>query len=125
MDDLYQKLQDRFPFLTAGKYLDTEYLGIVQNCDNSFLSMYCYDIIPNEEMRRYFLKCGEVWWWESNRQIPINVFLGQKFKPFQPYLRSFAKKEFAIIAGPTVSLADVIQKRIKRRQIQLVAKVPH
>lgn len=123
MDQVYLRLKDNFPFMTLGRYLEQDYLGIVQNSDSQFLSMYCYDRIQDEDMRKLFLKFGEIWWWESNHQIPINVFLGQRWKPFQPYLRSFARKEFEILAGPTISLGDVISKRIKRRQIQLVAKL--
>ena len=123
MSDHYEKISEALPFMTFGRYLDQDYMGIVQNCDNQFISMYCYDKIETEDLKKTFLKCGEVWWWESNHQIPINVFLGARFKPFQPYLRTFARKEFEVLAGPVVSLGDVIQKRIKRRQIQLVARI--
>lgn len=113
---------DRFPFLTVGRYIDTDYIGIVQNCDNQFISMYCYDMITDVTMKAKFLQFGEEWWWESNHQIPINVYLGEKFKIFRPYLKTFARKSFDVQHGPVTSLTDVIQKRIKRRMIQLVMK---
>jgi hypothetical protein len=121
MENVFSELSSNFPFLTIGRYIETDYIGIVQNCDTQFISIYCYDAIPME-MRPKFLEFGEEWWWESNRQIPINMYLGDKFKIFRPYLKTFSKKNFEISYGPTTSLGDVIQKRIKRRQIQLLIK---
>lgn len=124
VEELYQKLTEKCPFLTIGQYMDNEICGIVQNCDNQFISIYSYDAIHDENMKKLFLKYGEIWWWESNHQIPINVFLGEQFKMFKPYLKSFVKKDFQVLAGPVVSLSDVITKRIKKRQIQLIKKIP-
>ena len=28
-----------------------------------------------QKKRMKFLELGDVWWWESNRQIPIHLFL--------------------------------------------------
>ena len=69
-----------------------------------------------------FLDLGEEWWWESNRMIPINIILGQRWTLFKPILTTFTLKDFEVLYGPTVSLQDVIQKRVKRRQIQLIRK---
>jgi hypothetical protein len=120
--NVYKKLTDKFPFLTLAKYMDEEYIGIIQNMDQQCVSMYILSDIFDPEEKKEFLRLGEVWWWESNRQIPINVFLKDQFGPFRRYLKTFAKKEFEVICGPTVSLQDNMQKRIKRRQIQLVRK---
>jgi hypothetical protein len=117
------ELKDQFPFLSYARYLENEYLGIIQNTDNLFASMYVYNYLPNNEAKKVFLECGEIWWWESNRQLPINVFLKDKFKPFKAVLKTFIKKEFEIIWGPSVSLQDVMNKRIKKRQITLVKKL--
>jgi len=124
MQNVFEELSKRFPFLTIGTYIGIEYIGIVQNCDSQFISLYCYETIPEETMRRKFLEYGEEWWWESNRQIPINMYLGGKFRIFRPYLKTFSKKNFEISHGPVTSLGDVISKRIKKRQIQLVLKSP-
>lgn len=123
MEHLYATLQEKFPFLTYGTYLERHYLGIVQNCDNQILSMYVYNDMYDERIKKLFLRYGEIWWWESNRQIPINVFLKSEFKIFKDSLKTFARKEFDIIHGPIVSMQDIMQKRIKRRQIQLVRKI--
>jgi hypothetical protein len=85
--------------------------------------MYVYSNIFDESLRKKFLECGEIWWWESNRQLPINIFLKKKFEVFRPYLKTFIRKDFEIVFGPVVSLQEIITKRIKRRTIQLVKKI--
>lgn len=123
MNEEYQILQERFPFLTIVKYLKTQYIGIVQNADHLFISMYILDEGFTTEMKRNFLECGEVYWWESNRSIPINLFLQDQFKPFKPYLRVFSKKEAEVLQGPIINLRELMNKRIKRRTITLVRAV--
>jgi len=118
--DSYEVIQEKFPFLTVISHLGREYLGIVQNADNLFLSMYIMDISFTDEMKRDFLECGETWWWESNRTIPINMFLRDRFKPYRNYLKTFARKDTVVIQGPIVNLKDLLTRRIKRRTIQLI-----
>lgn len=116
----YKTLQEKFPFLTIIGHMGNEYLGIIQNADNSFVSIYVIDSSFTAVMKKEFLECGETWWWESNRSIPINMFLRERFKPFKPYLKTFAKKDTVIIQGPIVNLKNMMNKRVKRRIIQLV-----
>lgn len=120
MADTKQVLQEKFPFLTIIRHLDVEYLGIIQNADNTFVCIYIMDNTFSDTMKHEFLTCGEEWWWESNRQIPINMFIKERFSLFKPYLRSFARKETEIVQGPTVNLRDMMNRRVKRRTIQLV-----
>lgn len=117
-----KKTLEKFPFLTHGIYVDTEYLGIVGNSDSQILSMYVYGDLPTDELKRLFLELGEEWWWETNRQLPINIALKPRWQVFRPFLKTFITKDFQIQAGPCVSLDDLTAKRIKRRQIQLVKK---
>ena len=123
MDELLEKLLEKFPFLSHIKYADSEYIGIVQNRDAHCTSFYNYEKITEIELKKLFLQLGEVWWWESNRMIPINIFLKEDWLPFRPVLTTFVSKDCEIIAGPNVSLNDLSKKRTKRRSIQLVKKV--
>ena len=66
------------------------------------------------------MECGDTWWWESNRQIPINMFIKERFAEFKINLRVFASKDTEIVQGPVVNLKDTMNKRVKRRTIQLV-----
>ena len=118
--ETHKILQEKFPFLTIVTYLNKEYIGIMQHSDDSFVSLYVLDGSFTQQMKKDFLTCGETWWWESNRTIPINLFLRERFRTFKPWLRTFAKKETTVIEGPTINMLDLINRRLKKRTIQLV-----
>lgn len=123
MDERIKNILDKFEFLSYGRMLDVPYLGIIQNSDNQLLSMYVLDSIPNEDLRAEFLRLGEEWWWGSNRQIPINIYFKDRFRPFRPFLKHFSRKDFELISGPAVSLQETIARRVRKRQITLVRKI--
>jgi hypothetical protein len=116
------EFSEKFPFLTGIKYMQAEHVGIVVNSDNQLLSFYDIDSVHGVEQKRLLLELGDEWWWGSNRQLPIDVFLRTEMKPFRYCLKTFMMKDVEILFGPTVSLQDLIKKRIKRRSIQLVRK---
>jgi len=116
-------IQTNYPFLTLVKIAREEYLGIVQNCDEKVLSIYNYESIPTG-VRHTFLEYGKSWWWESNRKLPINIFIGDAFSTFRPYLLSFSLKECEVVFGPVVQLSDLTNsKRIRRKTVQLIRRV--
>lgn len=117
----YQTLLEEFPFLTVIEYAGNEYLGIMQNIDNQIATMYVYDRINTNEEKQTFLKLGDEWWWETNRKLPINIALLNRW-PFSYTSQSFNIKQMEVVAGPEVRLSDSITKRIKRRNISLVKK---
>ena len=119
----YQKLLENFPFLTLIAYGGNEYLGIMQNMDQSMASMYCFEHIRSTDAKQEFLDLGEEWWWGTNRMIPINIIFKSRWEKFRPTLVTFSLKDFEVIHGPTISLNNIIQKRVKRRNIQLVRKL--
>ncbi len=118
-----EELLEEYPFLTVAIYGRNEYLGIIQNQDGNLISMYVFDEIKDSDLRRLFLEYGAEWWWETNRLIPINIILGQRFKPFRESLRTFNIKDFEIKYGPSVCLKDIMQKRVKRKNVQMIRKV--
>ena len=120
----YQNLLDEFPFLTLVSYGGQEYVGIIQNIDNNLASMYNFDSIKTPDNKQTFLELGEEWWWGTNRMIPINIILKTQFEPFKDCLLTFSIKDFEILHGPSISLSNIMQKRVKRRNIQLVRKMP-
>jgi len=117
----YQELLDEYPFLTLLSCGTNEYLGIIQNIDVQVASLYVYDRIQEIERKREFLRLGEEWWWETNRMLPINIALLNRWN-YADCVMSFNVKQMEIIAGPEVKLSNSITKRIKRRSINLVAK---
>ena len=75
MNKIFETLKENFPFLSLITKGDLEFVGIIQNQDANVTSFYDYGriLLPKDKMA--FLKLGQTWWWESNRQIPINIFL--------------------------------------------------
>ena len=124
LDPRIGEILEKFPFLSYGMVGEDPYLGIIQNSDNQFVSIYILDLIPTEAGRALFLELGDRWWWESNRKIPINVFIkDSRFKQFRNCLRMFSAKDFELVAGHKVSLAESMNRRIRKRQITLVRKM--
>jgi hypothetical protein len=115
-------LQENFPFISVINHVDKEYVGIIINQDAQVTSMYDYVAIRSEDEKRRFLELGEAWWWESNRQIPINIFLSKEIIEFRYVIRNFSTKDVKVMLGPVTSLNDIIVKRIKRKSITLVRK---
>jgi hypothetical protein len=115
-------LQQNFPFISVINYVEQEFVGIIINQDNQVTSMYDYSSLKTESEKQKFLELGEAWWWESNRQIPINIFLAREIIPFRYAIRNFSTKDVRLLLGPCTSLSDIITKRIKRRSIVLVRK---
>jgi hypothetical protein len=118
-----QNLQENFPFISVISHVDKEYVGIIINQDAQVTSMYDYTAIKTDIEKERFLELGEAWWWESNRQIPINIFLLRDISPFRYAIRNFTTKDTKILLGPCTSLNDIIVKRIKRKSITLVRKI--
>ena len=112
--------QDNYPFVSCVKSNDIEYVGIVINFDNFVTSIYDISVIKTDEERRLFLEMGETWWWESNRKIPINIFLKKEMQFFKYAIKTFNSKDIELVFGPSVNLSEIAEKRIKRKSIQLV-----
>jgi hypothetical protein len=119
----FDEILEKFPFLSLCKHGDDELVGIIQNYTNTVVSIYVYNYIRTVDEKQEFLELGEEWWWGSNRVLPINLVVGPKFKKYSGYLRTYNVKDFEILQGTPVSLQNIITKRIKRRQIQLVQKL--
>jgi len=122
-NELFQKISEKYPFLSVISYADKEYIGIVMNRDKTLTTMYNFGSITNLKQKQLFLELGETWWWESNRSIPINLFLGKEWNEFKPYRITFNNKNLTILCGVCVSLNNISQKRLKRKSITLVRNI--
>ena len=122
MNEIFNTLKDKFPFLSLIRKGDLEYVGIVQNEDVNVISFYDYSRLMMPQDKMHFLKWGETWWHESNRKLPINIFLKGDFRYFRTTLITLNVKDVEIVHGPTVKLSEISKKRVKRRTIQLVRR---
>ena len=116
-------LQENFPFISVINHVNQEYVCIIINHDAQITSIYDYSAIRTDNEKQRFLELGEAWWWESNRQIPINIFLAREIIDFRYVIKNFSTKDVKLLHGPCTSLNDIIVKRIKRKSITLVRKI--
>jgi hypothetical protein len=123
-EDFFRKLGENHPFITICTYNNQDYVGIIQNRDDTVTTLYDYGAIIQPTLKAKFLELGDVWWWESNRSIPINIFLKEEWLIFKPFIKTFNNKGLTIIHGPVVSMTDFTKKRAKRRSITLVKRMP-
>jgi hypothetical protein len=123
MEDSYKNLLDQYPFISYLTYGGNDYIGIVQNADEIITTIYDFSALRTLDQKERFLSLADQWWWESNRLVPINVFLKLDWVEFRPCLKTFNSKDVLIQHGPYVSLKEIAQKRSKRRSITLIRKV--
>ena len=116
-------LLDKYPFISYLTYGGNEYIGIIQNVDEVITTIYDFSALKTEEQKCKYLELGDQWWWESNRLIPINVFLKTDWAEFKYCLKTMNSKDVRILFGPQVSLKEIAAKRSKRRSITLVRKI--
>ena len=121
--ELFEKITDKYPFLSIVRYAENEHVGIILNQDAAVTTMYDFGSIYEEELKRIFLELGEIWWWESNHTIPINIFLKSDWEIFKPYLKTFNNKNLEVVSGQVTSLSDLTKNRKKRKSITLVRRV--
>jgi hypothetical protein len=122
-NDVFNQLAEKYPFITLCVYATTEYLGIIQNQDETITTIYDFGSIQDLETKKKFLELANIWWWESNRSIPINIFLKTEWDPFKTYLRTFVNKDLEIVHGPVCSLSEMTRKKSKRKSITLVRRM--
>jgi hypothetical protein len=122
-NDFFEKLTEKYPFITLCAYAGQEYVGIIQNQDTTITTIYDFGAIQAAEVKRDFLELANVWWWESNRTVPINIFLKGDWDRFKPYLRTFTNKDLEVVHGPVCSLSEMSRKKSKRKSITLVRRL--
>jgi len=121
MSNDHKLFLEQYPFLTIIKYgKDAEYVCVVQNQDLDVTTVYDFGSLRTVEQRLEFLRLADAWYWESNRQIPINIFLRGEWNQFRFCAKTFITKEVEILAGNTLKLEDLSNKRTKRRTITLL-----
>lgn len=122
-NNIFEKLTEKYPFITLCVYANQEYVGVVQNKDETVTTIYDFGLVIDQVNKLLFLELAATWWWESNRSIPINIFLRHEWDPFRSTLRTFANKDLEILHGPVCCLMDIARKKSKRKSITLVRRI--
>src|SRR6056297_513840 len=119
---LLKDIEENFPFISVVVYGGQEYVGIIVNQDQLVTTMYVYNSLKTDLEKQQLLELGETWWWESNRMIPISIFLAGEMQQFHYSLMTMNSKDVKVTLGPCVNLNNLSVKRIKRKNVQLVRK---
>ena len=122
-NNIFEKLAEKYPFITLCVYANAEYIGIIQNRDDTVTTIYDFGSVLTQSEKLEFLELANQWWWESNRSIPINIFLRKDWEQFRYTLKTFSNKDLEILHGPVCSLADIARRKNKRKSITLVRRL--
>jgi len=122
-NNIFDKLTEKYPFITLCLYANAEYVGVIQNRDDVVTTIYDFGAVTDQESKLLFLELANTWWWESNRSIPINIFLRNDWEQFRYTLRTFVNKDLEILHGPACSLLDIVRRKGKRKSITLVRRI--
>ena len=123
MNELFEDIRKNFPFMALVQVGSFEYVGIIANQNQQVTSLYDYSRLRSEEEKKTFLEAGETWWNESNRLIPISIFLHEEMKQFKHTLVTHNTKEVKIMSGHVVNLGNMRTRRVKRRTLTLVRRM--
>ena len=123
MNELFEDIRKNFPFMALVTVGTFEYIGIIANQNQQVTSLYDYSRLRSESEKKTFIEAGQTWWNESNRLIPINIFLYQDMQEFKHCLVTHNTKEVKIVSGHVVNLSNMRTRRVKRRTLTLVRKV--
>jgi len=119
---LREEIKSNYPFISLIVYGGKEYVGIIVNQDTYITTLLDYSSLKTIEHKKCLLNLGEVWWMESNRLIPITIFLRNDIEHLKYALKNMNTKDVQVILGPTVNLGNLSLRRVKRRSIQMVRR---
>ena len=119
---LLDDIEKNYPFISVVEYGGQEYVGVINNQDNAITSMFIFTDIRSAENKEKFIELCKTWWFESNRMIPIGIFLRQEMAQLKPIMMMMNTKDVSVKIGPVTSLANLAIKRSKRKSVQLVRK---
>tara|TARA_B110000503_G_C7070263_1_gene380572 strand:+ start:715 stop:1083 length:369 start_codon:yes stop_codon:yes gene_type:complete len=119
---LLKEIEQQFPYVSVVAYGGAEYVGIISNQDQYVTTMFVYTMLRSEEDKKFLLDLGEIWWWESNRMIPINIFLRKEIESVKYCMMTMNSKDVKVVVGPCVNINNLSLKRVKRKSVQLIKK---
>jgi hypothetical protein len=119
---LLKDIEQKFPYLSVVAYGGQEYIGVIVNQDPIVTTMYVYTKLRSDEHKGLLIELGEIWWWESNRMIPINIFLRNEISELNYSLMTMNSKDVKVVIGPCVNLNNLTIKRIKRKSVQVMRR---
>lgn len=120
---LLKEIEQKFPYVSVVAYGGHEYVGVISNQDQFVTTMFIYTNLKNEYHKKLLLDLAEIWWWESNRLIPINIFLRKEIEELRYCMITMNTKDVKVVIGPCVNVNNLSLKRVKRKSVQLIKKI--
>lgn len=121
MNSFIEETRAQFGFLTFLVMKDGEVrCGIVQNETPKMIMFFDMTRLKDEDQKKRFLAYGDEWWWQRSQSVPVDRYIGSRFDEFQRILRGYPKKSLTESIGPTMKLAELYLKRIKKKRIDIV-----
>lgn len=112
-------IRETYPFFSILILRDgAQIAGIIQNSSPNLIWIYQFEGVP-KELRKQFIDYGRTWWNQSDRTIPIEVFIGPEFDVFRPQLKGHPRKNIDCIHGHLVDLGETFRRRIKRKIVNV------
>lgn len=109
-----------YPFITVIEHNERIYYGIIKIKSKQYISLYCFQEMSAVDQEALF-GLGKQWWWQSNRMIPISLYMQGEMDKYEKYVKRFNTDSVKLITGPLISLSDLPTKRVKRRNLALKA----
>ena len=119
---LLKEIEQQFPYVSVVAYGGAEYVGIISNQDQYVTTMFVYTSCRSDEDKKLLLDLGEIWWWESNRLIPINIFLRREIEYVKYSMMTMNSKDVKVVIGPCVNINNLALKRVKRKSVHLIRR---
>lgn len=117
---LLKEIENDFPYISVVAYGGQEYVGVISNQDQYVTTMFVYTTLKSDEHKKLLLDLAEIWWWESNRMIPISTFLRSEIEELRYCMLTMNSKDVKVVIGPCVNVNNLTIKRVKRRSVQLI-----
>ncbi len=109
------------PFITVLTCNGEQYIGVLKIKSKQYITLYCFNNMPEVD-KNELIALAQQWWWQSNRAIPISLFMREEMEVYEKYTVRFNTDLCSNIKGPLISLSELPTKRIKRRNIALKRK---
>jgi hypothetical protein len=107
-----------YPYVTVLEHNGVTYYGIIKIKSKQYCTLYCFHLM-NEDQQEELLEQAYIWWCQSNRTIPMCLFMREEIEQYEVFTQRFNTDSVKFISGPVISLSDLPTKRIKRRNVAL------
>jgi len=115
-----ERTREQYPFMTFLVSEGNVRMGVVQNASPRIITFYDIEQIESEIDRKLIMELTDRWWWESNQNTPVNIFIGKEFDKFQNVLVGISRKSLLEVVGPCFSLHEMYIKRMKKKKVQIL-----